>query len=383
MVREGLRSKSSINDYESFKNYLSTMHIKAIEVMNNLGDVDRGYIEKFFQDYYPTKKEHYWSLKKLFSLAMYIPMFLQIGLTAVEKKFFDAIIYVDTHAGPGLAKVGGDEKDIVLGSPMLAVEWPKVVGSKLKGFKKITKGFTQLYFIEKDPRTYNVLQRISHNMGNIGGTIKVYCGDSNYMLATIKREISREFNNPLILMFIDPYGEFSTQLRYGSLRSFVRDWAVDIVFNVMGPSLARGLMGKRANPWELRRCIEGLWGDLCNLSNVNLSLCLCYNNLTQCNIGVEDIVKAYQERLGLDGYKFVDYIPVEYEGRVLYYLLFASKGRRSQEWLGNYLNYLRTKAPNDYETLRRLWLQATGRLQSLSTWIKTTASKIRFKKVTQ
>jgi len=72
----------------------------------------------------------------------------------------------------------------------------------------------------------------------------------------------------------------------------------------------------------------------------------------------------------LDGYSFIGVIPVKYVGKILYYLMFASKGRNSQTWLGNYMEYLKTRAPDDYETLRNLWLQPTWRQITLNKWIK-------------
>jgi len=126
------------------------MHEAALDILSKLGEHGRGYLESFFKDYYPTGTEHYWTLKKLFSLAMYIPMFLQIGLKAIKKRTFDSLVYVDTHAGPGLAKVGTDPDEVVLGSPLLAVKWPKIIGGHVANFKKVAEGFEALFFIEKD-----------------------------------------------------------------------------------------------------------------------------------------------------------------------------------------------------------------------------------------
>jgi len=364
------RHKKFIEDYESFKQYLGLMHMRALEIMNRLSDSDRQYITDFFEKYYPTKQEHYWSLKKLFSLAMYIPMFLQIGLAAIERGKFDAVIYVDTHAGPGLAKVGKDTEEVVLGSPLLALEWPKVIGDNIKRFRKVTAGFHKLFFIEKDSRTYSVLNRILRNIGD-DRLIPIY-GDSNDKLKEVREMLNKEYSNPLILLFIDPFGEFSNQILHANLYEFIKDWAVDIVLNVVAPNLARGLEGKRVNPERLRESIRELWGDLCEReAGKNLAkLCKCYENLSMYRIRVEDILEAYKLRLKLDGYKFVDSIPVEFEGKVLYYLVFASKGRRSYEWLGNYMEYLRTKAPRDYETLRSLWLQVRGKQNGLVKYIQ-------------
>jgi len=360
-------------DYEKFKKYLSIMHEKAVEIMNILNHEDRRYIEKFFTQYYPTKQEHYWSLKKLFCLAMYIPIFLQIGMSAVERGIFDTLIYIDTHSGPGLAKVGADPEDIVLGSPTLAITWPQIIADKVKTFRKIQNGFNKLYFVEKDHKTYAVLQKIVQTIGN--KNIELFQGDVNHVLPAIKKKIKKQYRKPLILMFIDPYGEFSTQIQHNRFYEFVKDWAVDIVFNIMSPNLVRGIKSKKNNTALLRTCIRELWGDLCEEENreeaeekirEELEICNCYEQPRQCNIRRDDIVKAYIARLILDGYTSIGVIPVKYEGKILYHLAFASKGKNSQTWLGNYMEYLRNKAPNDYDTLRNLWLQATGRQLTLN-----------------
>jgi len=49
----------------------------------------------------------------------------------------------------------------------------------------------------------------------------------------------------------------------------------------------------------------------------------------------------------------------------MYYLVLASKINGSYEWLRNYVEYLQIKTPEDYKTLKNLWLQAYVRVKSL------------------
>lgn len=348
------------NSYDKFKEYLHVMHEQAIEIMNTLDQRDKQYVESFFQNYYPTQKEHYWSLKKLFTLAMYIPMFLQIGMSVVNKGKFDALIYIDTHAGPGLAKVGDNKKDIVLGSPLLAIKWPEIVASNIKNFGKISRGFNELFFVEKDPSTYSVLRRIVYNLGV--SNAEVIQGDVNEKLLGIRKVIERKYDNPLILMFIDPYGEFSNQIQYRVFHSFVKDWAVDLIYNVVSPNIARGIMGKKNSVNELKTCITRYWGDLCDHNNTKtLKICQCYADPQLCNIGPDDIVTAYRHILKLNKYITIHVVPVDYNKHTLYHLLIASKAAGSYRWINNYIQYLNTKAPRDYNILKNLWLQVTGR----------------------
>jgi len=369
-----LKSKTTtFSKYKSFEEYLGLMHRKAVEILQNLNENDRKYANMFFEKYYPAEKEHYWSLKKLYSLAMFIPMFLQIGLKAKKRKLFNEIIYVDTHAGPGLAKVGPHEKDIVLGSPLLSLEWPGVVAGRVKSFSKINVGFDKYFFIERDYRTYALLKKIV-NTYYTGKNVEVLHGDSNKIVPIIKKKVEKK--KPLILLFIDPYGELDSQLEYTALNEILSIDAVDVVFNVMSPYISRGLMGMKKSISSFRECVDRLWGPVCKdresllykmSINFGSRICECYHmeDLSKCVIGINDILAMYELLLRLRNYNFVDFVPVEYKGHILYHLMFASKSKGARTWLGNYIKYLRGKAPKDYATLRSLWLKATGRLSTL------------------
>ncbi len=360
MTRRNKVSRSQ-SDYESFKNYLYTMHSQAVDIMNSLSESDKRYVEHFFQNYYSTQQEHYWTLMKLFTLAMYIPMFLQIGMSVVEQGKFDALIYVDTHAGPGIAKVGVGEDEIVLGSPLLAAKWPEVIAANVRSFRKIAGGFNELFFVEKEPRTCSVLRRIVSNLGL--DKANVLMGDVNQRLYNIKKDIEERYRSPLILMFVDPYGKLSDQIRCSVFKDFVLNRAVDLVYNVMSPNIVRGLKPK--NHAEIRRCIEELWGSLCN-ELVNLNVCLCYTSFNYCSsLSVNDVVEAFIHLFKGLGYRAVGKVPIKYMEHVLYHLLIASKAPSSAKWISNYISYLKTKAPRDYNTLKNLWLQVTGRQRSL------------------
>jgi len=366
----GLSKRGKAGEYERFKQYLHLMHSNALDLLSNLNEKDRKHVYKFFKEYYPTQKEHYWTLKKLFSLAMYIPMFLQIGISAIEKGIFDSVIYVDTHAGPGLAKVGKDNREVVLGSPLLALLWPEIIGKNLKSFKKIAKGFDKLFFVEKDIPTYKTLNGVAKRNVKFEN-VKVIYGNSNQLLLNIKKEIIETYEKPLILMFVDPFGKFSDQLFHKPFFEFTRDLQVDIVMNVNAPSLARGFEGKKHNVTEFERTLKDLWGDLYQAPNAGIfsELFKSYKKAWY-SVRERDILDAYISRFKVDGYRFVEAVPVEFaKSKIIYYLLFASKGKQSYRWISNYMNYLRTKTPNNYDTLKKLWLQATGKLKDLQRFL--------------
>jgi len=364
-------------DYDSFRLYLNEMNIIALKILNDINDSDRKFIYEFFKKYYPGQKEHYWTLKKLFSLAMYIPMFLQIGLKKVEEGYFDGVVYVDTHAGPGLAKIGDEENEIVLGSPLLALLWPQIVAQRLNKFQKIYGGFDMLIFIEKDLNTFSALIRTIKGLGvanEINNKIFVKYGDCNYVLKSVKDLIFSKFKRPLILLFVDPFGELSDQLMYKSFFNFVRDIQADIIMIINAPSIARGLSSKISDKLKFRNAIEDLWGDLCDVPRIDsyINLCNCLKEM-KCDISVSDVLNAYKARFEMDQFRFIHLVPVKYRHSnseiILYHILFASKGRTSHTWLGNYIRYLESRVPDDYMTLKNIWLQALGRQKDLSRYI--------------
>ncbi|MEM2136812.1 MAG: three-Cys-motif partner protein TcmP [Candidatus Methanomethylicia archaeon] len=362
--------KYGSSNYERFKKYLYIMHKSSLDIVNGLNKNYKKFIfEKFFKNFYRTEHEHYWTLKKLFSLAMYIPMFLQRGMSASNKGGYDGLIDFETHAGPGLAKVGVKRDEIVLGAPLLALKWPKIISEQLKTFKKVSKGFDKMFFIERDNDTYEILKRVVKVIGD--ESVKVLHGDSNDLLKKVKEEVNGLYKTPLILMFIDPFGELNNQLLHKNLFDFVKDFQVDIIFTINARSLARGLEGKKQNSSDLEKTINDLWGDLFLAPRADLlsEVFKCMYDQSY-NINEKSILDAYICRFRVDGYKFVETAPVEFKsGGTIYHLLFASKSKGSYKWMNNYINYLRTRAPKYYNVLKNLWLQTTRQIDDLSKYI--------------
>ncbi len=96
--------------YARFEENLHKLGEIAWHLLEKLGK-GRDRVLRILERQYPAE-EQYWSVKKLYSLAMFMPVFLQIGM-----KHFDRLMYVDTHSGPGLAKLGPKEDEVVPGLP--------------------------------------------------------------------------------------------------------------------------------------------------------------------------------------------------------------------------------------------------------------------------
>lgn len=234
-----------------------------------------------------------------------------------------------------------------------------------------------LIFIEKDLNTFSALIRTIKGLGvanEINNKIFVKYGDCNYVLKSVKDLIFSKFKRPLILLFVDPFGELSDQLMYKSFFNFVRDIQADIIMIINAPSIARGLSSKISDKLKFRNAIEDLWGDLCDVPRIDsyINLCNCLKEM-KCDISVSDVLNAYKARFEMDQFRFIHLVPVKYRHSnseiILYHILFASKGRTSHTWLGNYIRYLESRVPDDYMTLKNIWLQALGRQKDLSRYI--------------
>lgn len=346
--RRQQRQHQGLSDYERFQRYLHVMHNIALNLLDGLPEEEKRQVRAFFDTYYPVS-EHYWSVKKLYAHAMYIPMFLQIG-----RRYFDRLVYIDTHSGPGLAKIGSHERDIVLGSPLIALHWPRIVAERVKQFKGIANGFNELHFIDLSPHNTMTLRRFVKD----SQSARVYTDDANNILPRIP--VSRK---SLVYLFVDPYGALDSQLKYSAMRSFVEKRRVDIMVSVFAPQIAQGLAGI-ADKGVLERRVDELFGP-----NICSGACGGYV-ASLCEVGGarrDAVLEAFKCMLRSLGYKRFASIPVEFNKGILYYMLLATKGgsEDGSDWISGYVEYMNKYAPKDYEALRRLWLRTTDRQTGL------------------
>lgn len=339
--------------YDRFKEHLSEMHRKAISILKLLNEEEQYRLKNFLNKCYPSQ-EHYWAVKKLFCHAMYIPMFLIIG-----RKHFKKLVYIDTHAGPGLAKIGRGDNEIILGSPLISIFWPSVIAQKVRRFSGIIDGFDELYLIEKDQSIEKLLHNIinaavGHNVDKI-----IPClGDCNTKLPKIISELSAESNGNgndriLVYLFADPYGKLESQLKYNVLKSLTEELTVDVMMTVMSVNIARGL--SKLKGLDRERSMEIIFGE-----NVIETLNLKDGART---ISPNHVIQAYKRMMGSIGYKKVKFIPVEFAKGTIYHVMLATKGKG--KWIDNYVDYIRNKSPQDYDTLKALFLQAIGKQSSI------------------
>lgn len=344
--------------YRRFAEYLHLMHREALRIYGELSE--RPFVRMFFRYRYGDVSEQYWGAKKLYSLAMFLPTFLQIGLAYKRKGLFSNLVYLDTHAGPGLAKIGGEDHEVILGSPLIALRWPRILADRLRKFQRIREGFDRYILVDKDPEVARALRGVL-DLAGAGGEVEVRVTDCNHYLDAAARnpEMLGGGYRPLVFLFVDPFGDLESQVQYGPLNSFLGALrSVDVVLNVMTGMLVRGLSELKNHPGKYAWWVRKLFGDLCEdeaLAERN-AVCRAAQD-ERAAIREESIVELYRAMLLRQGYTFVDQVPVEYRGRrALYYLVFASRSPGAQQWLGNYMNWLREKAPKTHEELKAIWL---------------------------
>ncbi|RLF07622.1 MAG: hypothetical protein DRJ60_02270 [Thermoprotei archaeon] len=347
--------------YERFEQYLYKLRELALGIMDNLDDNDKRIIRGFFKRQYPSPREHYWSIKKLYCFAMFLPVFLQIGLS-----YFDKLIYIDTHAGPGLAKIGPEEDEFVPGSPLIALKWPEIIAETCKPFRKIQRGFDEYVLVDKDPQVHNILHRIINNVAK-DKEVAVINSDSNHYLPSLAKRISKEQakKRVLALLFVDPFGIIKSQLSYSALSSLLGgDCKVDVVMNIMSSMLARGLSYQlNSNYLKYKDTVRLLFNDLpSRVRGLSLFEYCLKKPSPKASISRDDVVQAYIHLFKSFRYQTIFCVPVEFrEGQILYHLILASKSRGARRWLGNYVNYIESQLPQGYESLKAKWFKVSGK----------------------
>lgn len=361
--------------YARFEDNLHKLGELAQHLLERLGG--RESVLRILERRYPTE-ERYWSVKKLYSLAMFIPVFLQIGM-----KHFDRLVYVDTHSGPGLAKLGPEEDEVVPGSPLIALFWPRIVASECPPFRKISRGFDRFIFVERGHDSYITLRKLTKISEEVleipEGAVTVIEGDSNRVLPTLWRKLEdKERENrgrgTLALLFVDPYGSLDTQLEFAALESFLTGrYKVDIVMNVMSSSLARGLSRILSDRQRYREEIRRLFGELCDDSPGRESLELCRASIETARpqgISVIAVLRAYEALLERFGYSTHYSLRVEFRGeQALYHILLASRSPGAGRWLANYVAYLEENLPRSYEELKSIWFSVFRRGEGIDKWL--------------
>ena len=155
-----------------------------------------------------------------------------------QKEGFDGAVYVDLFAGTGLVKLK-DTKDIVAGSAPCAVT--------------VDRSFNYSILIEKDRDRCRYLKKrmlkIIHK-----NNFEVINGDSNAIIKDVIDRIKSKFNNPIILVFVDPKG---LEIKFETLQELGDNFqSCDFLINVNEQGVLRVAGKAKAGIEDITRSLE-------------------------------------------------------------------------------------------------------------------------------
>lgn len=148
-----------------------------------MGSVEHLYFQSELDDIAEYRPTNLYARKKLAALSQY----MAIMNSAMHQKWPNRC-YIDLQAGPGKNKI---DNDIILGSPLLAMQAPYPVN--------------HFFFNDKDPDVINALQKrvsVSEQASNVTW----YCDDVNVIVDDVCQRIGKLNPYSLNLAFLDPVG---------------------------------------------------------------------------------------------------------------------------------------------------------------------------------
>jgi len=241
-----------------------------------------------------------WAEDKLYYLERYLKIF-SVGM---KNKWGGRLYYVDLFAGPGRCLIRETQKEID-GSPLVA----------LVGFD-----FAKYFFFEMDQGCFEALgARAKKCAPDKWEKTKMIPGDCNDTI----EQASLPYEG-LGLAFIDPTG--ISQISFEAIRRLTTGRQIDLIIN-----FPEG-MGIRMNLHQYTQidanALDRFMGSARWKERYQQSL-------TSFDQVCAEIAKEYLANLGSLGYLAVDadWIPVKTDqNRLLYYLLFASKNPRGNDF---------------------------------------------------
>jgi len=238
-----------------------------------------------------------WATEKLYYLDHYLDIF-SVGM---NKKWAGKLYYVDLFAGPGKCLIRESNEEID-GSPLIALKF----------------NFAKYFFVEFDEKRCRALAaRVKARAPE--KDVEIVQGDCNDEIENIKLPPSS-----LGLAFIDPTGVSS--LAFETIRKLARSRKIDLIIN-----FPEG-MGIRMNLHQYtqreRNALNRFMGSA-TWQERQRQVPTSFDEMCK------DIAKEYLANLKSLGYLAVDgdWIPVKTDrNSLLYYLLFASKHRRGNDF---------------------------------------------------
>lgn len=300
-------------------------------------------LEKIYGSDVKWRGERVWSLKKLLVFAGYLPMYLSI---IKNQNWVKKIVYIDLFSGCGFTCIGERKEEIVAGSPLLALYWPKIVAGKQKRFQNMGD-FNFYIFNDVDSNKIDLLRKIIQKLGleeEKYAILNLTANDAAKLIA--EKYLDRECH---YILFIDPYGEINSQIDWDRLELLL-NYHGDVIINLQSPSIARGLdMIKE----DKLKAFLGEYG----FNKYKTYLAEKFEK-------EKALREAYKDNLIKSKRKVIEEFPVEtWKGKILYYLVFAVKYTKGgSKWLKNYIKWAIDRLGNiKAEDLRIIWGIASGK----------------------
>jgi three-Cys-motif partner protein len=248
----------------------------------------------------PVRESGIWAKEKLH----YLEHYLNIFFTGMRKKWPGKLYYVDLFSGPGRCYIR-ETREEVDGSPLIALRF----------------SFEKYFFFEMDPDCHRALNtRIKTRAPEKAKNITTIMGDCNDKIGDVKPPSSPALG----LAFIDPTG--ISQISFETIRKLTTNRKIDLLIN-----FPEG-MGIRMN---LHQYTKKETSALNSFIGTNRWQQRFQETIMSFPQACSEIANEYLENLRSIGYQITDgsQIPVmTNQNRLLYYLLFASKDPKGNEF---------------------------------------------------
>jgi len=250
-------------------------------------------------DGYVVRGSGVWVKDKLYYLEHYLDIF-SVGM---KKKWAGKLYYVDLFAGPGRCQIRESAEEVD-GSPLIALKFD----------------FAKYYFFEADRACYDALKaRVESRAPEKLKNVMLIPGDCNEEIGQVRPSPSS-----LGLAFVDPTGV--SPLRFETVRKLTAARKIDLIIN-----FHEG-MGIRMNMHQYIASKDSALDAFLGSSKWRRRLQQSPGSLDQV---CREITSEYRDNLSKLGYAMLDgsQIPIRTQNNaLLYYLLFASKNPRGNEF---------------------------------------------------
>lgn len=253
-------------------------------------------LSQLHDDGHPILQLRPWSRTKLFHLGYYASLF-STGM----KSHWKQRAYIDLFAGPGLCSVRSRQRELVDGSPLIAL--------------KQKTPFTHYAFVDSDPTHITALDQRTASLApeSLKRVLMGNCNDPK-VLSEILSAIPKQ---ALCLTFVDP---FAFNIEFETLRQLTSARRTDIILVFQMAGLKRAMDSGTIS-------IDRFFGDRGEWRSMYDGT--LPHHRTRALL---DYYKAQLSQLGYLKDHYPSEVPVPNRKNPRYYLVFASKHPRGKEF---------------------------------------------------